>query len=93
METHARPEDALAQPLAISITTRSLAPTSSSRGQKSGKFDYDRPLEGLKTIDRYMIQLKLTRPDYIPTELMQQYNWSPVAREVVRRIAIRVAAR
>lgn len=54
-----------------------------AEAKKSGKFDYDKPIEGLKALDRYTIQMKLMRPDYILTELMQQYNWSPVAREVV----------
>ena len=51
--------------------------------KKSGKFDYDKPIEGLKALDRYTVQLKLIQPDYLLTELMNQYNWSPVAREVV----------
>jgi oligopeptide transport system substrate-binding protein len=51
--------------------------------KKTGKFDYDRPIEGLKALDQHTIQLKLLRPDYVLTELMSQYNWSPVAREVV----------
>ncbi|MGL4234337.1 MAG: ABC transporter substrate-binding protein [Casimicrobium sp.] len=54
-----------------------------AEAKKTGKFDYDKPIEGLKAIDRYTVQLKLTRPDYVLTELMLQYNWSPVAREVV----------
>ena len=49
----------------------------------SGKFDYDKPIEGLKALDRYTVQLKLKQPDYTLTELMLGYNWSPVAREVV----------
>ena len=49
----------------------------------SGRFDYDQPIEGLKAIDRYTVQLKLKQPDYTLTELMQGYNWSPTAREVV----------
>lgn len=32
--------------------------------RKSGKFDYDRPIEGLRALDRYTIQLKLTQPNY-----------------------------
>jgi oligopeptide transport system substrate-binding protein len=51
--------------------------------KKTGKFDYDRPIEGLKALDQHTIQLKLLRPDYVLTELMSQYNWSPVAREVI----------
>ena len=30
----------------------------------SGKFDYDRPIEGLRSLDRYTLQLKLTAPYY-----------------------------
>jgi oligopeptide transport system substrate-binding protein len=54
-----------------------------AEAKKTGKFDYDKPVEGIKALDRYTIQLKLKNPDYIMTELMSQYNWSPVAREVV----------
>ena len=54
-----------------------------AEAKASGKFDYDKPIEGLKALDRYTVQLKLMQPDYILVELMQQYNWSPVAREVV----------
>ena len=54
-----------------------------AEAKKSGKFDYDKPIEGLKALDRYTVQLKLMQPDYLLTELMNQYNWSPVAREVV----------
>ncbi len=54
-----------------------------AEAKASGKFDYDKPIEGLKAIDRYTVQLKLKQPDYTLTELMLGYNWSPVAREVV----------
>jgi oligopeptide transport system substrate-binding protein len=54
-----------------------------AEAKTTGKFDYDKPIEGLKALDRYTVQLKLRQPDYVLTELMQQYNWSPVAREVV----------
>ena len=54
-----------------------------TEAKASGKFDYDQPIEGLKAIDRYTVQLKLKQPDYTLTELMQGYNWSPTAREVV----------
>ena len=56
-----------------------------AEAKKTNKFDYDKPIEGLKALDRYTIQLKLTRPDYTLTELMLGYNWSPVAREVVEK--------
>ncbi|TAG74464.1 MAG: heme-binding protein [Burkholderiales bacterium] len=54
-----------------------------AEAKKTGEFDYDKPIEGLKAIDRYTVQMQLTRPDYVLTELMLGYNWSPVAREVI----------
>lgn len=54
-----------------------------AEAKKTGKFDYDKPVEGLIALDRYTVQLKLVRPDYILAELMLGNNWSPVAREVV----------
>ena len=54
-----------------------------AEARKTGKFDYDKPMPGLTALDRYTVQLKLKRPDYLLTELMLQYNWAPVAREVV----------
>ena len=54
-----------------------------AEAKKTGKFDYDKPIAGLKALDRYTVQLTLTQPDYLLTELMNAYNWSPVAREVV----------
>jgi len=32
--------------------------------RKSGKFDYDRPIEGLRALDRYTLQLRLNEPNY-----------------------------
>lgn len=32
--------------------------------RKSGKLDYDRPIEGLRALDRYTLQLKLIEPNY-----------------------------
>ncbi|TMH67292.1 MAG: heme-binding protein, partial [Betaproteobacteria bacterium] len=53
-----------------------------SAAKENGKFDYDAPMEGLQTIDRYTIRLKLNFPSY---ELMADLTTSPtaaVAREV-----------
>jgi ABC-type transport system substrate-binding protein len=33
-----------------------------ARARKSGKFDYDNPMEGLKALDRYTLQIKLAEP-------------------------------
>jgi oligopeptide transport system substrate-binding protein len=46
-----------------------------------GKFDYDLPMEGLREIDRYTVQLKLTQPNY---PVIESYIvLGAVAREVV----------
>ena len=54
-----------------------------AEGKRTGNMDYDRPMAGLQALDRYTVQLKLVQPDYLLTELMLGYGWSPVAREVV----------
>ncbi len=54
-----------------------------NEAKASGKFDYDKPIEGLKAINRYTVEMKLVKPAYTMVDLMQQYNWVPVAREVI----------
>jgi ABC-type transport system substrate-binding protein len=55
-----------------------------ARARRTGRFDYDAPLEGLKTLDRYTFQVKIREPIYIFV-----YNFADcriacaVAREVV----------
>jgi ABC-type transport system substrate-binding protein len=55
-----------------------------ARARRTGRFDYDSPLEGLKTLDRYTFQVKIREPIYIFI-----YNFADcriacaVAREVV----------
>ena len=41
------------------------AEEAATRARKSGKFDYDAPIEGLKLIDRYTFQVKLRHPMYV----------------------------
>ncbi len=48
----------------------------------SGKFDFDRPIEGLRAPDRYTLQLKLTEPNYPNIRDLLGFV-SAVAREVV----------
>ena len=48
---------------------------------KGGKLDYDRPIEGLRALDRYTLQLKFTRVNYPVAQLF--LNLFLVAREVV----------
>ena len=51
--------------------------------KKTGKFDYDAPLEGLQAIDRYTLRLKLNYPSYeLLTDLTTPAT-AAVAREVV----------
>jgi oligopeptide transport system substrate-binding protein len=47
----------------------------------SGKFDFDRPIEGLRALDRYTVQLRLSAIDYPVIE--DFINVAAVAREVI----------
>jgi oligopeptide transport system substrate-binding protein len=48
----------------------------------SGKFDYERPIEGLRALDRYTLQLRLTDVDYANIQDMIGFVGA-AAREVV----------
>ena len=48
----------------------------------SGKFDYDRPIEGLRALDRYTLQLRLNEPNYPNIEDLIGFIGA-AAREVV----------
>jgi len=50
---------------------------------KSGHFDYDAPIEGLRAVDRYTLRLQLKDPDYIMLGYMTQSPMAAVAREVI----------
>jgi ABC-type transport system substrate-binding protein len=53
---------------------------------KSGKFDYDEPLEGASAPDRYTLRLKLTRPVDISPRLAYGCTlFCPIAREVAEQ--------
>jgi oligopeptide transport system substrate-binding protein len=60
-------------------------------GRPGGKFDYDVPIEGLRAIDRYTLQLKLTGPNYpvVHDNLVR----GAVAREVVEAAGGDIRAR
>ena len=57
-----------------------------AKARKTGRFDYDAPMEGLRALDRYTFQVKLNKPLYVFI-----YNFADcriacaVAREVVER--------
>ena len=50
------------------------------------KFDYDKPVEGVRALDRYTIQFNLgeSRPRF-PYQLTDSGSWGAVAREVVEK--------
>ncbi len=51
--------------------------------KKTGRFDYDAPMEGLQAVDRYTLRLKLKEPDYIMHGYLTQSPMAAVAREVI----------
>ncbi len=56
-----------------------------------GKFDYDRPVEGLRALDRYTLRFKLPRPTpRFIDDLSDPAVAGAVAREVVERYGDRV---
>src|SRR5437762_1511330 len=51
--------------------------------KKTGRFDYDAPIDGLRALDRYTLRLRLKEPDYIMLGYMTQSPMAAVAREVI----------
>jgi ABC-type transport system substrate-binding protein len=54
-----------------------------ARARKTGHFDYDAPIEGLQTIDRYTLRLRFKEPNYTFLHWLADAALSAVAREVV----------
>ena len=55
-----------------------------AKARKSGRFDYDAPIEGLRALDRYTLQVKLKEPHGAFIYLFADARaFSAVAREVV----------
>lgn len=54
---------------------------------KTGHFDYDKPIEGLRALDRYTFQFKLglPQPRFVDNNLSDASIMGAVAREVVER--------
>lgn len=62
------------------------AEAAAAKARQTGSFDYDAPLEGIKAIDRYTLQVKLKEPIYIFVYLFADCRIAcAVAREVVER--------
>jgi oligopeptide transport system substrate-binding protein len=55
--------------------------------EKTGKFDYDRKIEGLQALDRYTLQVKLRATDYSFPYLIAMPIFGAVAREVIEAYA------
>ncbi len=53
--------------------------------RRSGAFDYDAPIEGLKALDRYTIRVTFNQPYFGFRHWMTTVTFAPVAREVVER--------
>lgn len=59
--------------------------TLAAKAKETGRFDYDSPVAGLRTPDRYTLQITLTRSDYTFAQVLALPALSAVAREVVGR--------
>ena len=55
--------------------------------KKSGKYDYDAHIEGLKVLDKYTIRFKLKAPDFNFIYFFALPNVVPVAREIIEAYA------
>jgi ABC-type transport system substrate-binding protein len=54
-----------------------------AQARRSGRFDYDAPLEGLRAIDRYTLGIRLTAPSYDLLSDLTTVTAGAVAREVI----------
>jgi oligopeptide transport system substrate-binding protein len=52
---------------------------------KTGKFDYDAPVEGFELLDRYTLRIHLTHPDFNLGMLLAHEPTGAVAREVIEK--------
>lgn len=55
------------------------------RAKDEGKFDYDAPVEGLKTPDKYTLVMTLSETSYTWLLTMAAPSWGAVAREVIEK--------
>jgi oligopeptide transport system substrate-binding protein len=52
--------------------------------KKANRFDYDRPIEGLKALDRYTLRIELTRTDFGFSYALAMHATAAMAREVAQ---------
>ena len=60
--------------------------------KRHGRFDYDARVAGLQALDRYTLQVRLRRTDYVFLYTMAHGSFGAVAREVVEAYGDDVAA-
>ena len=54
-----------------------------ARARKTGRFDYDQPIEGLQAVDRYTLRIRFKDPNYTFMHWLADAALAAVAREVV----------
>ncbi len=54
-----------------------------AEAQKTGRFDYDKPIEGLTAIDAHTLRIRLKAPDHNFNYIMAHTPFGALAREVV----------
>ena len=58
-----------------------------AKAKQTGKFDYDAPLEGVQTVDRYTLRFRLVFADYELLSNLTTTATAAVAREVIEAYA------
>jgi len=56
-----------------------------AEAKSTGRFDYDKPIEGLQAPDRFTFRLKLVEPDFNMLYILAMPATAAVAREVVEK--------
>jgi oligopeptide transport system substrate-binding protein len=54
-----------------------------AQARKTGKFDYDTPIEGLKALDKYTLQIRMKVPDFSIPYWLATTAMAAVAKEIV----------
>ncbi|QOZ84727.1 MULTISPECIES: ABC transporter substrate-binding protein [Chromobacterium] len=57
------------------------------QARKTGKFNYDGPMEGIQVLDRYTLQLRLKKPNFNFINTLAAQNAGAVAREAIEAYA------
>jgi len=63
-----------------------------AEARKSGKFDYDKKIEGLTAVDAHTLRIRLKEPDYNFNYIMAHISLGALAREVVARYGSEIIA-